>query len=1405
MVRAVRAVRLLLALLVLPGMEELINAALLSIPRVGSAAYIAACVYLIAAIWGVQFFKGVLHYRCATAGIEELTYGHARALKGSSALIAAGVQNPQAAYDTGVFCYNDASVCQADTSCFYFEENPAADTTSFDSVLESFFPLSTTIVLDSWSQPMYTLMAAYSPWAWAFFAPLAAFGGFLILQLFLAVISETFISLEEARKEKLAMEEAEERKKRRGQRKQRMGRNALGLANEAEGSTVTSARAMFLVNRFAGKMLRSSARWRLRQADEDSDDDDDEMELDWLGKLVTSEKFANVMLGAVMVNIVIMCLPYHHQPESYAELLSTCNTVLTWMFIIEMGLKLQGLGCRRYWSNRWNALDGSIVLVSIFDVLVELQQALLGGGGMADWSSTLRVFRMLRIVRALRLIRKWKGMYSVICAFSEAIPQVTNLILLMTVIIYIFAVLGMSIFGATGLSELSREHFDSFPAAMITVLNLFIGGYVHVYQSCVTSVGAGLTAAYFVPAMIIGYLTLLNLFVGILLQTFSSSQQSKEDPDGKEGDRDDDSDDDEIELSGDNLIGVTCFCLKRDSDLRRRAAWLDEHVLSETVIVTLIMLSSVCLALDSPRLEMESDLKYALRVSNYCFTAIFSIECVLKIFAYGLRPYLTNPWNRLDLFIVLSSLLSLLASIFPALRGLQTLRILRVLRPLRLLTRDPRMKVVVETLAKTMPAVLNILMIVIALQIAFAIAGMRLFSGTFGSCSEPSITVRSECVSLSPPPLPASPLPPSPLDALALPPSLSPITQHRELRGRRKGPRTRGAGAPIDWENPPSGSFDDFGEAMLTLFIATTGDNYPDVLWSGMDSVGADVAPVRTDFSPTAIFFILWILVGTFMALNLFVGAIVENFHKLRAENEGLHLLTAEQKLWVVMMKESHSSKATRVALPPTQLGLVGRLSPARLPIYKMVKSQQFEVFMMVIILANVAQMALDHHGIEEKDFQYAIFMQGAIFFTYIYWVEFCVKMIGLGPRGYFCEPWCQFEFALLAASIVESMLSPSYVPPYLFRIVRLVRVLRIIRLLRHSRDVRDLLLTLAVSLPSLANVFSLLSLIIFIYAVLGMRLFTFVKLGEAYNAHVNFQTFGQACLLLFQVLTGDGWSAIMDDLRIKEDEGCNPNAQPTDCGTWLAMPFFVSFVVISNFVCLNLIVAVVLENFSLLREQKMETRRRAKQKLPQLPSADHIDEFKELWCKFDPSADGFMHEDKLIVMLTQLPRPLGVLGVESGSDPDAANDAILKRRAIERCKTLKGVREHEGRRVKFEEVLDALVIRTFEDAADETGSIEQVADLLPDESETRQELTTNLPRRSPTSGRPLITPRTLQFQNSIQRFDLEGMSTASGRPSLSAVQEEGPKTSSTPTKRLRSPSIREWFGLGRSSTKNLL
>jgi hypothetical protein len=194
--------------------------------------------------------------------------------------------------------------------------------------------------------------------------------------------------------------------------------------------------------------------------------------------------------------------------------------------------------------------------------------------------------------------------------------------------------------------------------------------------------------------------------------------------------------------------------------------------------------------------------------------------------------------------------------------------------------------------------------------------------------------------------------------------------------------------------------------------------------------------------------------------------------------------------------------------------------------------------------------------------------------------------------------------------------------PPALLRIVRLLRLLRVLRLLKGAKEIRDLIMTMVLSFPSLLNIGSLLALVVFIYAVLGRSLFAFLEhqvtswcsrpnrpcflirfdrtsrsrplldvcspslvpgrgpLQDVIDEVRNFETLGNGALLLFQVLTGDAWSSVMAEAMLTPESG---RCSGASCGTWLAVPYFISFQLIGSFVFLNLVVAVILENFSSL------------------------------------------------------------------------------------------------------------------------------------------------------------------------------------------------------------------------------
>jgi hypothetical protein len=72
---------------------------------------------------------------------------------------------------------------------------------------------------------------------------------------------------------------------------------------------------------------------------------------------------------------------------------------------------------------------------------------------------------------------------------------------------------------------------------------------------------------------------------------------------------------------------------------------------------------------------------------------------------------------------------------------------------------------------------------------------------------------------------------------------------------------------------------------------------------------------------------------------------------------------------------------------------------------------------------------------------------------------------------------------------------------------------------------------TFLITLPSLANIGLLLLLIQFIYTILGVELFAYVKRQDNLTEDANFETFGSSFITLLRCATGEGWNFIMDDM----------------------------------------------------------------------------------------------------------------------------------------------------------------------------------------------------------------------------------------------------------------------------------
>ena len=321
--------------------------------------------------------------------------------------------------------------------------------------------------------------------------------------------------------------------------------------------------------------------------------------------------FDGLTIGIIIVNTLVMMLERHNQGPVENSIMDSINYVLTGYFAFEMIVKVIGLGPLRYVEDMMNVFDGIVVLVSLVEIAVTAS-----GGNGGSGLSVLRTFRLLRI---FKLARSWKELNKIINTIFQSLASIAYLSLILLLIVFIFALLGMQLFGyryyycdpypdsfrlcptnntklfeecpshfncyigckqpdagkwisvaplgttsqffdqalceekhfvwnatspqspdrdfhpdnttdthyvaMVGESYLARHHFDDIYMSIITIFQILTGeNWNSVMYDGMRSTGV-LAVAYFVLLVVVGNYIILNLFLAILLDNFSSDDE----------------------------------------------------------------------------------------------------------------------------------------------------------------------------------------------------------------------------------------------------------------------------------------------------------------------------------------------------------------------------------------------------------------------------------------------------------------------------------------------------------------------------------------------------------------------------------------------------------------------------------------------------------------------------------------------------------------------------------------------------------------------------------------------------------------------------------------------------------------------------------------------------------------
>ncbi|XP_071554607.1 sodium voltage-gated channel paralytic isoform X7 [Temnothorax nylanderi] len=628
------------------------------------------------------------------------------------------------------------------------------------------------------------------------------------------------------------------------------------------------------------------------------------------------------------------------------------------------------------------------------------------------------------------------------------------------------------------------------------------------------------------------------------------------------------------------------------ANLRFKTFRLIENKYFETAVITMILLSSLALALEDVHLQYRPVLQDVLYYMDRIFTVIFFLEMLIKWLALGFKKYFTNAWCWLDFIIVMVSLINFVASLCGAggIQAFKTMRTLRALRPLRAMSRMQGMRVVVNALVQAIPSIFNVLLVCLIFWLIFAIMGVQLFAGKYFKCVDANKTTLSY-----------------------------------EIIPDRNACNTEN----YTWENSPM-NFDHVGKAYLCLFQVATFKGWIQIMNDAIDSRELNKQPIRETNIYMYFYFVFFIIFGSFFTLNLFIGVIIDNFNEQKKKAGGSleMFMTEDQKKYYNAMKKMGNKKPLKAIPRP-------RWRPQAI-VFEIVTDKKFDMIIMLFIGLNMLTMTMDHYQ-QSVTFSNVLDYLNMIFIV-IFTSECLMKIFALRYH-YFKEPWNLFDFVVVILSILGLVLSDIiekyFVSPTLLRVVRVAKVGRVLRLVKGAKGIRTLLFALAMSLPALFNICLLLFLVMFIFAIFGMSFFMHVKDKSGLDDVYNFKTFGQSMILLFQMSTSAGWDGVLDGIINEEDcqEPNNEIGYPGNCGSsTIGIAYLLSYLVISFLIVINMYIAVILENYSQATEDVQEGL-----------TDDDYDMYYEIWQQFDPDGTQYIRYDQLSDFLDVLEPPLQI------------------------------------------------------------------------------------------------------------------------------------------------------------------
>uniref|UniRef100_A0A8B9CHD0 Sodium channel protein n=1 Tax=Anser brachyrhynchus TaxID=132585 RepID=A0A8B9CHD0_9AVES len=574
--RTFRVLRALKTITVIPGLKTIVGALIQSVKKLSDVMILTVFCLSVFALIGLQLFMGNLRHKCVRwpplndtllgdFGLDNDTLANATLYGNLTDSIDSNFTSNntfdfeayindeanfyflEGALDA-LLCGNssDAGKCPEGYECMKAGRNPNYGYTSYDTFSWAFLALFRLMTQDFWENLFQLTLRAAGKTYMIFFVVVIFLGSFYLINLILAVVAMAYAEqndatmLEAQQKEEEFQQLMEQLKKHQEEQEKQVGGNDQDKAKDCNGRVVPKGRAGEAQADVSFSFLPSELEeahqkcppWWYKFAHTFLIWD---CCLPWLKlkefvKLVVMDPFVDLGITiCIVLNTLFMAMEHYPMTEEFENVLTVGNLVFTGIFTAEMVLKLIALDPYEYFQQGWNIFDSIIVTLS----LVELGLANVQG---------LSVLRSFRLLRVFKLAKSWPTLNMLIKIIGNSVGALGNLTLVLAIIVFIFAVVGMQLFGKSYMEcvckisldcTLPRWHMHDFFHSFLIVFRILCGEWIETMWDCMEVAGQTMCLIVFMMVMVIGNLVVLNLFLALLLSSFSADSLAASDDDGE--------------------------------------------------------------------------------------------------------------------------------------------------------------------------------------------------------------------------------------------------------------------------------------------------------------------------------------------------------------------------------------------------------------------------------------------------------------------------------------------------------------------------------------------------------------------------------------------------------------------------------------------------------------------------------------------------------------------------------------------------------------------------------------------------------------------------------------------------------------------------------------------------------